>query len=122
MMGHVRHRRRIDQSGGTIRKNGHARIGTALKGAVQYLRLISGQGREGMHLGNLVEVGFVIRIQRHLLGHSGTFHALAQVRQTSQKERMIIGVAIGTLGDTTKAPTIGLTDKRTELCVLKKLG
>lgn len=74
-----------------------------------------------MQLGDLVEIWLVIRVSRLFLINSRTLHVLTQVRQSSEKEFMVIPIPVGPLRDATETPSIGLADKRRKLGVLEKL-
>jgi len=106
----------VDQTNAFFRQfcpavDGHASFGASLDDAWQQDGFIFGLVGNGAHLGDFVEVRFVLSISRSLFSHTRTLHLFAEVWETPQKEFMIVGIAITPLRDTTESPSICLSNE-----------
>jgi len=72
-----------------------------------------------MHLRDLVEIGFMIRVRCLFLRNPRSLHFLAQVRETAQKERVVVTVSVSSLSYPAESPPVRLADKGREFRVLE---
>mmetsp|Transcript_2815 Transcript_2815/g.7891 ORF Transcript_2815/g.7891 Transcript_2815/m.7891 type:complete len:388 (-) Transcript_2815:351-1514(-) len=97
----------------------HACLRSALEGALEHDGIVVGLFRDGVVLGDLVQVRLVLRVGGLLLGDAGALHHLAEMGQTSQEHLVVVRVPVASLGDAAEAPAVGLADEGGELGVLE---
>ena len=86
------------------RINGHASLGTSLQCALQENGFIVRLFRYRMDFGNFVKVRFMVRVRGLFFRNARTPHSLAQMRETPEKQGMVITISVAALGNPSKSP------------------
>lgn len=76
----------------------------------------------GLTGGDDGQVGLMVGVQESLLRHPRSLHVFAEMRETAQKELVVVGVSVPTLRDSSESPSVRLANEGRKLGVLKVLG